>query len=326
MKRTTFPFAGVLMASWLLSAQTGAAQAADAPPTMTEQAISMTEAPSCQRKVPLKELPACSTLATGFLKHKLPAGTACRDHFLNGKGSGPEMVLIPTGQLTVGSEQDPNARPVHEVQFTHPIAVGVTEVTFDQWDACVADRGCSYQPADEFNILIISNKGRATRPVFNISRDDLGQYLRWLSARTGKSYRLLTEAEWEYVARSTTSDKYGSGNPVAGLDAYAWVHGDSQGRVHPVGCLNPNPWGLHDLLGNVEEWVQDCWHSNYVGAPTNGHEAWNLSCAGTSGVTRGGSVGTIALVGDPSLSVTTRQRTANQRWRNVGFRVARDYP
>lgn len=329
MKRPAFPLTAVLMASCFLSYQTGVAQAAedDRPqPSKPEQQISRKDAPPCPQNQPVKDLPACSSLATNVLKHGLAAGTACRDPFLDGKGTGPEMVLIPEGHFTMGSDQDTHARPAHDVQLDHPFAAGVTEVTFEQWDACIADGGCSYQPPDEFNIMLISSKGRAARPVINVSRDDLGQYLRWLGTKTGKPYRLLTEAEWEYVARSTTSDKYGSGKPEAGLDAYAWVHENSHGEVHPVGCLNPNPWGLYDLMGNVEEWVQDCWHSDYVGAPTNGHEAWNVSCLGSAGVTRGGSVGTVAFSGEIYLSTSARQRAGIEPWRNVGFRVARDYP
>lgn len=329
MKRPAFPLSVVLMAPWLLCCQAGLAQAVDddhSQRSRPDEEISRNEASPCPQAEPVKDVPACTGLGADFLKHQLAAGTACRDQFLDGKGTGPEMVLIPTGHFRMGSNQDLHARPAHDVQFSHPVAVGMTEVTFEQWDACVADGGCSYQPPDEFDIWYISSKGRGTRPVFNVSRDDLGQYLGWLGAKTGKPYRLLTEAEWEYVARSTTKDKYGSGKPATDLHAYAWVHGDSHGQVHPVGCLNPNPWGLHDLLGNVEEWVQDCWHSDYVGAPKNGHRAWNEFCVGSAGVTRGGSVGTVALAGDIYVSVSTRQRAADVRWRNVGFRVARDYP
>ena len=204
----------------------------------------------------------------------------------------PEMVVVPAGRFRMGDLSGggySDERPVHDVTIAAPFAVGKYEVTFAEWDACVAGGGCTHQPNDQ-------GWGRGTRPVINVSWDDAQEYVRWLSRETGKTYRLLSEAEWEYVARAGTTTEYWwgdqasheyanygkddcCGGKVAGKDRWEYTA--------PVGSFEPNAFGLYDTAGNVWEWVEDCQNYIYSGAPANG-SAW------TSGnchkrILRGGS-------------------------------------
>ena len=182
----------------------------------------------------------------------------------------PEMVVVPAGRFEMGSTSGyDDERPVHEVTIARPFAVGVYEVTFAEWDACVSDRGCGgHRPGDD-------GWGRGKRPVMNVSWNDAQAYVRWLSEKTGEAYRLLSEAEWEYVARAGTTTKYWWGNDIGRSRANCRGCGSRwDGRqTAPVGSFPANPFGLHDVHGNVWEWVEDCWNGSYDGAPTDG-SAW----------------------------------------------------
>ena len=182
----------------------------------------------------------------------------------------PEMVVVPAGRFRMGDlsgESVSNERPVHDVTMAAPFAVGKYEVTFAEWDACVAGGGCTHRPDDRW--------GRGTRPVINVSWDDTQAYVRWLSRETGKPYRLLSEAEWEYVARAGSTTKYHWGNDVGTNKANCDECGSRwDGKsTAPVGSFAANAFGLFDTAGNVCEWVEDCWNENYKGAPANG-SAW----------------------------------------------------
>ena len=197
----------------------------------------------------------------------------------------PEMVVLPGGSFLMGSPPDDlfadsSERPYHPVTIAEPFAVGRYEVTFDEWDACVADGGCNcYEPEDE-------DWGRGRRPVINVSWGEAQDYLSWLSRKTGKSYRLLSEAEWEYAVRAgTTTDFYWGDYDYFGderarntICAYANVGEsafdcDGEEMTMPVGSFRPNPFGLYDMIGNVQEWTADCWNDTYERAPTDGR-AW----------------------------------------------------
>ena len=215
----------------------------------------------------------------------------------------PEMVVVPAGSFTMGSPPDEEGRldregPQRQVTIARPFAVGKFEVTFDEWDACVSAGTCTSNksPSDQ-------GWGRGKRPVINVSWDDItAEYLPWLSRKTGKTYRLLTEAEWEYAARgvtsaSTPSKSYWWGDKASheyanyGKDQCCAGHKegiDQWENTAPVGQFPANPFGLHDMHGNVWEWVEDCWHGSYEGAPTDG-SAWITLCSETSRVLRGGS-------------------------------------
>jgi formylglycine-generating enzyme required for sulfatase activity len=181
----------------------------------------------------------------------------------------PEMVVIPGGTFTMGSpadepERDADEGPQNRVTIA-PFAMGKTEVTFAEWDACVAAGGCNgYKPPDQ-------GWGRASRPVINVSWRDAKAYASWLSQYTGKPYRLPSEAEWEYAARAGKTTRYAFGDAITPKDAnYAER---KLRKTTEVGAYPPNPWGLYDMHGNVWEWVEDVWHNNYEGAPTDG-SAW----------------------------------------------------
>ena len=237
----------------------------------------------------------------------------------------PEMVVVPAGSFMMGSPGGEQGRleregPRHRVTIGLPFAVGVYEVTFAEWDACVAAGGCrGYRPEDE-------GWGRGSRPVINVSWEDAREYLRWLSRETGKQYRLLTEAEWEYVARAGTQTARYWEASESGQCRYAngddglWVVSCSDGYVWtaPVGMFRPNGFGLYDVLGNVGEWTQDCWNESYSGAPVDG-SAW-LSGDCSRRVRRGGSWYT----GPYELRSAYRNRlSAGNRHEFSGFRVAR---
>ncbi len=185
------------------------------------------------------------------------------------------------------------------------------EVTFAQWDACVADGGCNgYSPDDE-------GWGRSNRPVINVSWNDVQSFIVWLNARTGGNYRLPTEAEWEHAARAGAITAYSWGNNIGSNRANC---DDDCGDLHeytaPVGSFPVNPWGLHDMHGNVWEWVQDCWNGSYKGAPTDG-SAW-ISGDCSRRVIRGGSWG----IGAWDLRSAYRYGDVRTfRGNDIGFRL-----
>jgi len=207
-----------------------------------------------------------------------------RDRLTDG-GEGPEMVRLPPGRFLMGAPAGDDLayiseRLQHEVRITHPFAIGRYPVTFEDYDRFVA--ATNRQPPDD------QGWGRGRRPVINVSWHDALAYSVWLSAQTGRTYRLPSEAEWEYACRAGTATRWSCGDDEPALGDYAWLYDNSGGRTHPVGEKRPNPWGLHDVHGNVWEWVQDGWHGDYAGAPTDG-SAWGASGDTAGRVLRGGS-------------------------------------
>jgi formylglycine-generating enzyme required for sulfatase activity len=154
--------------------------------------------------------------------------------------------------------------------------------------------------------------------VINVSWDEAQRYVAWLSSMTGKSYRLLSEAEWEYAARAGTTTRYSFGDDEAELGQYAWYRENSNNRAHPVGEKMPNAFGVFDMHGNVWEWVEDCYHDAYEGAPVDGATWTTGGCAAR--VIRGGSWND-----DPrNLRSAERDRDlAVDRASGLGFRVGR---
>ncbi len=248
---------------------------------------------------------------------------------------GPEMVVVPAGEFTMGSnladitalkkeyssDWFDHEAPQRFVTIKAPFAVGRFAVTFDEWDACVADGGCErYRPPDQ-------GWGRGSRPVINVSWDDALAYVVWLSSKTGKTYRLLSEAEWEYAARAGTEKAFWWGDAIeatqANYDGNCTFRGGTKGEYRektiPVDIFDPNPWGLYNVHGNVWEWVADIWHDNYNGAPRDG-SAWYESGDARIRVVRGGSWGD-----DPQgLRAASRSRvTTDFRNSDLGIRVGR---
>lgn len=242
----------------------------------------------------------------------------------------PEMIVVPAGTFEMGSsrtELTNHEGPVHTVTIREPFAVGIYAVTFDQWDACVADGGCEgYRPQS-------ATWGRGNRPVIYVNWYDAQAYVRWLNNRiqpqelnseaapisTGP-YRLLTEAEWEYAARAGTTTAYywGEGRLTgqANCDGCGSMWDNTQ--TAPVGSFPPNPFGLYDMAGNVLQWVEDCFYGTYDGAPTDG-SAWTKGPC-EARVMRGGSWfnSTYYLRSSQRYIVSPHIR-AN----NAGFRVAK---
>jgi len=251
----------------------------------------------------------------------------------------PEMVQIPAGEFQMGDlsgKGDPDERPVHNVRFAQPFEMGKYEVTFEEYDLFAAATGRA-KPNDE-------GWGRGNRPAINVSWEDATAYAKWLSAHTGRQYHLPSEAEWEYAARAGTEtprfwpeDDEGGRDPAC---VYANVF-DAKNELRikvlyggitwepfdcaedypftaPVGSFKPNPWQLHDMLGNVWEWTRDCYRGDYKGAPIDGSPVVNDSCSHR------------VLRGDSWSSIPLDLRSANRGWdtpgdRNfrVGFRLAR---
>jgi formylglycine-generating enzyme required for sulfatase activity len=210
-----------------------------------------------------------------------------RDIFQECRADCPEMVVVPAGEFTMGSPDNENGHdadesPQHKVTIAKPLAVSKFEVTFDEWDACFVLGGCANQAVDQ-------GWGRGARPVINVSWDDAQQYAAWLSKQTGKPYRLLSEAEWEYAARAGTTTAYSWGDEIGRGNANCNGCGSEWGgkQTAPVGSFAANAFGLYDMHGNVWEWVEDCSHGNYTGAPSDGSAWVSGDCSGR--VLRGGS-------------------------------------
>jgi formylglycine-generating enzyme required for sulfatase activity len=226
----------------------------------------------------------------------------------------PLMVPLPAGSFTMGSNNsDPSEKPAHAVTIGAPFAIARHEVTVQQWNACVSGGGCQKiaQPGN----------GGGDAPMRDVSWDDAQQYVTWLSSVTGKQYRLPTEAEWEYAARGGTSTRHWWGEQMASGKANCKECGQPWSNDGPakVGSFAANPWGLHDTSGSVWEWVSDCWHNNFKGAPADGGSWDQPNC--TVRVIRGGSW----REGAPYMVVSTRFRyDASVRHAQNGFRVARN--
>lgn len=235
----------------------------------------------------------------------------------------PEMVVLPAGSFIMGSPASEEAHLDHEepqrkVTIARSFAVGRFEVTFNEWDACIVAGGCLHRPDDR-------GWGRGRRPVINVSWDDItNEYLPWLSLKAGETYRLLTEAEWEYAARAGTTTPFSTGRTItpdqANFDGF-FTYGDSarglsRNKTIEVGSFAPNAFGLHDMHGNVWEWVQDCYKGSYTGAPVDGSGVTAADC--TERIQRGGN-----WVGDPGLLRSASRAITQPNDRIDGFRVRR---
>ena len=244
----------------------------------------------------------------------LPAvGSSFRDTLRSG-GQGPEMVVIPAGRFHMGCVSGRDCKdiekPVHEVMIGRPFAMSKYEVTFKDYDKFTAQ-----DKVDD------EGWGRGPQPIINISWDDAAEYAEWLSAQTGKRYRLPTEAEWEYAARAGTTTEYFWGNDIgenrANCDDDSC--GDWWGNTAPVGSFQANAWGLHDMHGNVWEWVQDCWNDSYTDAPTDGSAWMSGDCGQRAG--RGGACVNWSSMLRSSNRAGFRRTT---RIYSVGFRLVQD--
>jgi len=255
------------------------------------------------------------------IKGPRPAGERFRDC-----PQCPEMVVVPAGRFVMGSPADEPQRqategPQHEVGIER-FALARFETRFAEWDRCLAEGGCRHRPDD-------NGWGSGEQPVIEVSWNDAQDYLAWLSARTGQTYRLPSEAEWEYAARAGTIGRHYLGdcfdsataNFNASRPAQGCPAGEFLQRPLPVGSFPANPFDLHDMHGNVWEWVQDCANSNYRGAPVDGSAWMRGNC--NRGTVRGGAWHDWGFW----LRAASRYSFPRDSRHAVGgFRVARDLP
>jgi formylglycine-generating enzyme required for sulfatase activity len=244
-----------------------------------------------------------------------------KDSFKECANDCSEMIIVPAGDFMMGSPKEEKGHyedegPRHKVIFAKPFAVSKFEVTFEQWDACVAVGGCAQVPD--------SRGGRGIQPVINVNWHEARQYVAWFSKMTGQTYRLLSEAEWEYAARAGTTTAYSWGDEIGKGNANCNGCGgrwDDRRLPAPVGSFAANKFGLYDMHGNVSEWVEDCWHDNYLGNPPSDGSAWATGCPDISRrVIRGGS-----WVNDPRFLRAAGRHwvTTDGRFNSLGFRVGR---
>jgi len=236
----------------------------------------------------------------------------------------PEMVTVPAGEFTMGTpahedSRDSSEGPQHAVKITEPFAVGKYEVTFAEYDACASAGEC-YQVSQ-------ADWGRGRQPVIRVTSDGAHRYTAWLSQKTGKSYRILSEAEWEYAARAGTTTPFSTGTTIttdqANFDGNFPYGGSPKGQLRgktiDVGSFKPNAFGLYDMNGSVCEWVEDCWHDSYNSAPNDG-SAWTTSCTDLRNVVRGGAWSARAEL----LRSGSRFKIGvSNEYNFVGFRVRR---
>ena len=268
---------------------------------------------------PTPASPAASTrtpapsAATAGSREPLRSDARSGESFRDCEGC-PEIVIVPAGSFDMGSNADYES-PVHRVSFARQFAIGRHEVTFDEWDRCVEDQGCEPQPDDR-------GWGRGDHPVINVTWDEAKAFTAWLSEKCGQTYRLPSEAEWEYAARAGTTTPYWWGRDVGSRQANCRECNTGSGQqTSPVGSYKSNAFGLYDTAGNAAEWVEDCWNDNYRGAPKDG-SAWTAGACRLR-VLRGGAYDSQAK----SARSTARFRyDSDVRYPANGFRVVRELP
>jgi len=289
-------------------------------------------------------------------------GDLIADPFVDREGSAPQLVVIPVGEFDMGSPRDERGRrehegPRHRVRIGRAFALARTETTVADFRRFVraagyrtdAERSGSSSVYDEKSGRIATRSGidwrndylgepaRDDDPVVHVSFDDAQTYVAWLSERTGRSYRLPSEAEFEYALRAGTTTRFfwGNGNPLRVVGNYtgdgdrsrkgrAWTrafprYSDGYFGPAPAGSFPANEFGLFDLNGNVSEWVEDCWHDSFLRAPDDGSAWVNRGCARR--VVRGGSWGSAS---EQFRSAYRTPSPPDVRSARIGFRVARD--
>jgi formylglycine-generating enzyme required for sulfatase activity/class 3 adenylate cyclase len=280
-------------------ATTPPAPPAQAPPTAApsqQQAAPRPEpAPAPKQAAPLP--PSTSPAAPAAQPTTQPAASIRE----------PEMLSLRGGSFAMGSNEDVSERPVRQVTVK-PFAMGKFPVSVQEWNACAAAKACGFTAI-----------GKDDAPVTNISWSDATQYVAWLAETTRKPYRLPSEAEWEYAARGGTQTRYWWGDQFQSGMVNCKNCSDIPANDQPVkvGSLKPNPFGLFDMGGGVDQWVEDCWHKSYQGAPTDGSAWVENECP--SRVIRSGS-----WRKDQGYARTSSRGSydTNVRYPTHGFRIA----
>ena len=269
---------------------------------------------SIKMRIPWLSLLWLMIFTTNSSAAEKPAGNA-----VHTDQQGIEFVLIKPGSFLMGRHvnddmgYDPEM-PQHEVKIANAFYLGKYEVTQAQWQAVMGSNPANFVDPQ--------------RPVENVSFKDIQAFIDKLNiAQPNSTYRLPSEVEWEYAARAGTTSAYFSGPNAAFVSQYGWYIGNTSGSTEPVGQLKPNPWGLYDIYGNVAEWVEDCWHNNYIDAPVTA-VAWTTSASWFSNsckerVLRGGSWFS------PAFELRSAYRFKHfsyNRSLHKGFRLALDIP
>ena len=244
------------------------------------------------------------------------------------KGSSPvgiEMVVINPGSGKLGSpdfekKRARNENPMRDTFINYRFEVSKYEITFDDWNKCVSGGGCAGHKPDD------KGWGRGKRPVINVSFNDAKNFVKWLNQKTGENYRLLSEAEWEYVARAGQDAPFGNGFDMSAQDANfdgkapygSGAKGPYLRKTQPVGQYKPNAFGIYDMHGNVYEWVEDCWSPNHSGAIGDGSPRTDGDCKfrimkGGSWVTHGYQTRAAARI----------RYVTDYRYDDYGIRIAR---
>src|SRR3984893_7275834 len=219
----------------------------------------------------------------------------------------PEMYMLRGGNFTMGSNDDPTEKPPHQVTIK-PFAISQYPITVREWNECAVAKACAFEAT-----------GKDDAPVTNVSWSDAKQFTAWLAGATRKAYRLPSEAEWEYAARGGTQTKYWWGDQFLSGMANCKNCTDVAAAEQPikVGSFRPNPFGLYDMGGGVDQWVEDCWHKNYQGAPSDGSAWVEGDCV--SHVIRSGSWKNDARYARPA---NRDSYDTNVRYQTHGLRVA----
>ena len=272
------------------------------------------------------------THAIRLEKYVVEPGRRFRDDLASG-GEGPLLVVIDTGTFSMGSEEGPvDERPVRRVEVAIPFSIGVYETTIGDFEKFQLATGKTVRKSSQWEDEL-PPESRAMIPVTGVTWQDSIDYVGWLSEETGYRYRLPSEAEWEYVARAGSTERYYFGTDAAALCAHANVADATYEETYPkpdvatcsdgtlrlaaVGSFAANELGVHDILGNVEEWIADCWFRDYKGAPT-GQDARNGDCG--DHVVRGG-----AWDSTPEETTVSYRSFTNRASGTRGIRVVREF-
>ncbi len=265
-------------------------------------------------EVPAEEFnqAALAELASAVEAARAKDRQAYRGDFFSDCAGCPDMAALEGGPFTMGAPREEAGRqstdgPQRRVDIGYRFAIATRETTFDQWALCVEEGGCrAYVPADE-------GWGRADRPVINVSYEDAAAYARWLSAKTGRHYRLPSEAEWEYAARAGTGGAYSSGEAISAEEANF-----DASETAPVTAFRHNAFGLFGMHGNVQEWTLDCWAPSHNGGPSTGAARIDGDCSRR--VVKGGAWN---ASGSSVRSAARRPADTERRASDTGFRVVR---
>jgi formylglycine-generating enzyme required for sulfatase activity/class 3 adenylate cyclase len=300
--------AGGALAYMIMQQRSRVNQAVLPPSVPAESAKSVTPSnvvppnasPSQQATVPLTQpAPAAQTAAPAVAAQPLPQQARAI--------SEPAMIAIRGGSFAMGSNEDISEKPTHQVTVK-PFSIGKYPVTVGEWNECAAAKACTF-----------TTIGKDDAPVSNVSWSDAKQYVAWLAAETHKPYRLPSEAEWEYAARGGTQTKYWWGDQLQSGMANCKSCSDNVTAEQPmkVGSFKANPFGLYDMGGGIDQWVEDCWHKNYQGAPSDASVWTESDCS--AHVIRSGSWRNDARYVRPA---NRDNYDTNVRYPTHGFRVA----